>query len=134
MSVGTVYTRAEARAKELATYQCDVDEIVAVLCDELHWTEAQACEWCTTNAELISRARLVARAELRRDIWETARGSMPGEWSSPRFEFARELARQCLGWVKATGDTPIEQLAKALNAAIKQRDKAPKRGPTGVAA
>lgn len=126
--------RAYTRAKELAGYQCDVDEIVAVLCDELEWTEAKACEWCTAHAELITRARLVARAELRREIWETARGRMVGEWTGPRFEFARELARQCLGWVKATGDTPIEQLAKALNTALRQRDKAPRRGPTGVVA
>jgi hypothetical protein len=131
------------RAKELATWQCEIEEIAAVMCEEQGWGETQANSWLTRMAGVITRARLTARAELRGMIWRAASNKQrrrngtdeidPDDiMDKDRWNIVLEVMRQHAGWARTA---PMDELMRAFLQAQKQADaKGPKRGPTGVVA
>jgi hypothetical protein len=136
------------RAKELATWQCEVEEIAAVIGQEYSWCEETVRKFLVRVAGVLTQARLVARAELRGMIWRSAankhkrKKNAYGEDTDEvdpndvidrdRWVIISELMRQHAGWARTA---PMDELMRAFLAAQKQVDaKGPKRGPTGVVA
>ena len=134
------------RAKELATWQCEVEEIAAVIAQEQRWDEEQTRKWLTRVAGVITQARLIARAELRGMIWRSAANKHRRRKNAEgvdevdpndvidrdRWVIISEVMRQHAGWARTA---PMDELMRAFLAAQKQADaKGPKRGPTGVVA
>lgn len=126
---------AIARAKELAAWQCEVEEIAAVIADEHGWDEDRVHAWMCRMAALITRARLMARAEARGMYFRAMRGKqIDGDpvFDRDRWGAFGEWLRQHAGWAKHT--TPVDELMRAFLQAQKNADRAgPKRGPVGVA-
>jgi hypothetical protein len=128
-----VSTEAASRARELATWQCEVEEIAAVLGEEFGWDEQQTASWMTRMAGMLTRSRLTARAELRGRIWRASHADGDDRMHKDVWAICSELMRQHAGWSKSS--TPMDELMRAFIAAQKAADKrGPKTGPTGVAA
>lgn len=127
---------ARVRAKELATWQCEPEEIVAALENELDWTEVvgfepgegetqlpitRARRWAIEHAPEVTRWRLCARVELRREIWAVATGTREASaMPSARKDLLTELMRQHCGWAK---QAPLDKLMDAYFAAQRDADR-----------
>ncbi len=136
-----LHARARVRARELATWQCDPQEIVAVLEDELEWTDAvgtddetgepvsRARQWAIDHAPDVTRWRLIARVKLREEIWAVATGAKEASaMPSARKDLLQELMRQHCGWAK---QAPLDQLMDAYFAAQRDRDRRARQGGKG---
>lgn len=126
---------ARVRARELATWQCEPEEIVACLEAELGWTDTvghegdgdnrvpitRARQWAIEHAPDVTRARLIARVSLRKEIWQIAVGEIAaGAMPSARKELLVELMRQHCGWAK---QAPLDKLMDAYFAAQRDADR-----------
>lgn len=129
-------TAVATRARELATWQCEIEEIAAVLGEEFGWDEERVHSWMTRMAGMLTRSRLTARAKLRGRVWRNAVGETESQSdviSKDEWALISEVMRQHAGWTKSS--TPMDELVRAFLKAQKDADKhGPKRGPTGVAA
>jgi len=136
-------TDVATRARELASWQCEPEEIAACLAEEFGWDEDRVKSWMTRCAGVITGARLRARAEARGIVWRNATGKLRRDadgkidrdeqvLDKDTWPIMHELLRQHAGWARTA---PMDELMRAFIAAAKQRDaKGPKSGPTGVAA
>lgn len=126
-----VLARARVLARELATIQCEPEEIVAALEVALEWghavtrddagTVSRARQWAIEHADDVTRWRLVARVELRREIWEIASGKRSADAiSSARERLLTELMRQHCGWAR---QAPLDKLMDAYFAAQRDQDR-----------
>jgi hypothetical protein len=134
------------RARELATWQCEPEEIAAVIGEETGWDEERVKSWMVRFAGVITHARLTARAELRGLVWRNAtnkqrkKKNAKGEDVLDLFDcigkeqwaIVSELMRQHAGWAR---NAPMDELMRAFIAAQKAQDKkGPKTVPTLVGA
>lgn len=116
------------RARELASWQCEIEEIAAVIGEETGWPEPQVASWLTRMAGMVTRSRLTARAELRGRVWRASQGI--DEMSKEQWAICSELLRQHAGWAKSS--TPTDELVRALIKAQRDQDaKGPKLKAVG---
>jgi len=133
-----VLAQARVRARELATWQCEPEEIVASLEADLGWTDtvavdeedgtpiSRARQWALDHAADVTRWRLLARVELRQEIWAVATGlKSAGEMPSSRERLLTELMRQHCGWAK---QAPLDKLMDAYFAAQRDHDRKARAG------
>lgn len=123
-------TAVATRARTLATYQCEPEEIAAVLGEEFGWDEERVNAWMVRFAGFITRHRLIARAELRGLVWRNATctwkaGAEPNKIdlndviSKDAWLIVSELMRQHVGWARTA---PMDELMRAFIAASKVKD------------
>lgn len=122
------------RARELASWQCEIEEIAAVIGEETGWDEQRVASYMVRMAGMITRSRLSARAELRGRIWRASKSTNEADvMTQTQWAIVSELMRQHAGWTKSSA--PMDELVRAFLKAQKEQDKrGPKSGPTGVAA
>jgi hypothetical protein len=128
-------TDPATRARELATWQCEPEEIAAVIGEETGWDEERVKSWMVRFAGVITHARLTARAELRGMVWRNATNKHRRRKDDPdtieiedvigkeTWPIVSELMRQHVGWAR---NAPMDELMRAFIAAQKAQDK---KGP-----